>query len=77
MQEPHNISLYPGTGSVDGKSGDHILIAPAYTVTEHDVRHIVDTTARVIQQFFHKYTDKLAKNGSGSVSSGRRASQGV
>ncbi len=34
MKDPHNISLYPGTGAVDGTLGDHILIAPAYNVEE-------------------------------------------
>ncbi|KAK3110202.1 hypothetical protein LTR53_015758 [Teratosphaeriaceae sp. CCFEE 6253] len=69
MQEPHNISLYPGTGTVDGRCGDHIIIAPAYTVNEQDIRHIVDTTARVIEQYFHKHGQRKA--------SGRRASQSV
>ena len=67
MQEPHNISLYPGTGCVDGKIGDHILIAPAYTVQEEDVRRIGDTTSRVIKQFFHKYGGKFATNGRESL----------
>jgi hypothetical protein len=52
MQEPHNISLYPGNGSLDGNAGDHVLLAPAYTSTEHDIRHIAAITARVIREFF-------------------------
>lgn len=52
MQEPFNISIYPGTGTVDGRRGDHVLIAPAYNVTEDDVRTIVDKVAQVISQFF-------------------------
>lgn len=52
MQEPYNISLYPGTGTVDGRRGDHILIAPAYNVTEEDIKYIVDTTAGVVEKFF-------------------------
>jgi hypothetical protein len=54
MQEPYNISLYPGSGTVDGRRGDHILLAPAYNVTEDEIRYIVDTTAAVIFQFFRK-----------------------
>ncbi|KAK0829151.1 hypothetical protein LTR03_016337 [Friedmanniomyces endolithicus] len=66
MQEPHNISLYPGTGSVNGRSGDHILIAPAYTVTAQEIQHVVDVTARVIELFFHKYGDRYrSKSGGG------------
>lgn len=64
MQEPYNISLYPGSGSVNGRSGDHIIIAPAYTVTESDIKHIVDTTARVIEAFFCRYGIKFTASGS-------------
>ncbi|KAK4505597.1 hypothetical protein PRZ48_003560 [Zasmidium cellare] len=52
MQSPFNISLYPGTGTADGRKGDHVIIAPAYNITADDVRHIVDTTAAVIRQYF-------------------------
>lgn len=52
MQRPHSISLYPGTGTVDGRRGDHVIIAPAYNITPDDVRHIVDTTVAVIRQYF-------------------------
>lgn len=52
MEQPHNISLYPGTGSADGSSGDHILVAPAYTVSEEDINLIVDKIANVIEEFF-------------------------
>ncbi|KAK5116509.1 hypothetical protein LTR62_008058 [Meristemomyces frigidus] len=55
MKEPYNVSLYPGTGSVGGKAGDHILLAPAYTATEADIRHIVATTTQVINHYFQKY----------------------
>ncbi|TKA71062.1 hypothetical protein B0A55_07236 [Friedmanniomyces simplex] len=72
MQEPHNISLYPGNGSVAGRSEDHILIAPAYTVTGHEVQFIVDTTAQVIEEFFHRYGDRYRTRSGGRVmSSGR------
>lgn len=59
MEDPYNISLYPGTGSVDGRCGDHIILAPAYTVSESDIRHIVDTTEIVVKQFFQKYFNGL------------------
>lgn len=50
--EPYSISFYPGTGTVDGKSGDHILLAPAYNVTADVVEMIVRKTAAVITEFF-------------------------
>jgi len=66
MQEPNNISLYPGTGSVNGCSGDHILIAPAYTVTAQEIQHLVDVTARVIELFFQKHGERYqGKSGGG------------
>jgi len=52
MQSGYDISLYPGTGTVDGKVGDHVLLAPAYIVTQPEIELIVDTTARVISDFF-------------------------
>ena len=58
MQEPFNISLYPGSGTVDGRCGDHILVAPAYNVTEEEIHYIADTTARVIKQFFRAYVHR-------------------
>jgi adenosylmethionine-8-amino-7-oxononanoate aminotransferase len=52
MQEPYNISLYPGTGSVDGTYGDHILISPPYNVTQDDIELIIEVTGKVIEDFF-------------------------
>ena len=52
MQEPYNISLYPGSGTVDGTRGDHIIISPAYNVTEAEITTIVDLAAKVIEDVF-------------------------
>jgi len=52
MDEPYNISIYPGSGTVDGKSGDHVLLAPAFIVTSSEVELIVDRAASVIEDFF-------------------------
>ncbi|GAB7353996.1 hypothetical protein MBLNU459_g4589t1 [Dothideomycetes sp. NU459] len=52
MEEPFNMSIYPGTGTADGKRGDHVLLAPAYNATKGDIETIVDTTARLIERFF-------------------------
>lgn len=35
------VAIYPGAGTVDGKRGDHVLIAPPYTVTEAELQSIV------------------------------------
>ncbi|MCH2195463.1 aspartate aminotransferase family protein [Kordia sp.] len=36
------VVLYPGSGSVDGKAGDHILITPPLTIKEEQLDEIVD-----------------------------------
>jgi adenosylmethionine-8-amino-7-oxononanoate aminotransferase len=40
------IAVYPGVGTVDGSRGDHILIAPPYTVSEGELTFIVSTLKR-------------------------------
>lgn len=52
MQRPYNVSLYPGTGSADGRRGDHIILAPAYNITSDEIRHLVETVTMVVTQFF-------------------------
>ena len=34
--------IYPGGGTVDGRTGDHILLAPPYNVTDQELEMIVD-----------------------------------
>lgn len=36
------VAIYPGCGTVDGVNGDHVLFAPAFTVTKEDIKVIVD-----------------------------------
>lgn len=40
--------IYPGGGTVDGRSGDHILLAPPYNVTDDELDMIVDLLAQTI-----------------------------
>lgn len=61
MEEPYNISIFPGTGTVDGISGDHVLLAPAFTVTSLEVEMIVDQAASVIEAVF-KGLDLVQEN---------------
>ncbi|KAJ5186317.1 aminotransferase class 3 [Penicillium cf. viridicatum] len=44
------VSLYPGSGSVDGKVGDHLMFAPAYTSSEEEILHIVQTARDAYDQ---------------------------
>jgi adenosylmethionine-8-amino-7-oxononanoate aminotransferase len=52
LGEPHNIALYPGGGCVDGVSGDHVIIAPPYNVTEAEIDDMVERTGDAIEGFF-------------------------
>ena len=54
MQKPYNMSLYPGTGSADGRRGDHIILAPAYNVTSNEIRQIVETVTAVVSKYFRQ-----------------------
>jgi adenosylmethionine-8-amino-7-oxononanoate aminotransferase len=46
----HGLMVYPMGGTVEGKAGDHILLAPPFIVTERDVDDIVDILGVVIDQ---------------------------
>ena len=48
MSSEFNMAFYPGAGSVDGVNGNHIIIAPPFTVTEQDADHIVEVISAVI-----------------------------
>ena len=52
ISPPFNMTVYPGTGCVDGVRGDHIILAPSYNVTKKDVEHIVATVSNVIHTVF-------------------------
>lgn len=56
LAEPYNIMLYPGTGTADGRRGDHVLLAPPYIVTKTEIQEIVDITALVITDFFKSFS---------------------
>ena len=53
ISPPFNMTVYPGTGTVDGVRGDHIIIAPSYIVTEKDVDHIVKVISAVVHIIFN------------------------
>lgn len=59
MEEPYNISLYPGTGSVDGSKGDHVIISPAYNINKDDIANMIDLTAKVIEDYFAELEAKM------------------
>ena len=40
--------IYPGGGTIDGRSGDHILLAPPYNVTDDELGMIVDLLGQTL-----------------------------
>lgn len=43
------VAVYPGTGTVDGVRGDHVLLAPPYTVTEDELRTICKVLREAVE----------------------------
>lgn len=43
------VAVYPGAGTVDGRKGDHVLLAPPYTVTEEQLERIVGVLKTAIE----------------------------
>ena len=42
------LMVYPMGGTIDGRLGDHVLLAPPFIVTEADLDAIVDRLRRAI-----------------------------
>ena len=42
------LGCYPGGGCMDGRSGDHVLLAPPYIATSDDIDMIVDRLGRAV-----------------------------
>jgi adenosylmethionine-8-amino-7-oxononanoate aminotransferase len=47
-----SMSLYPGTGCVDGIRGDHVVVSPAYNITREEVEYIAATVDGIIREVF-------------------------
>lgn len=41
--------VYPGSGTVDGVRGDHVLLAPPYTVTDAEIEVIVERVSLAVE----------------------------
>lgn len=46
----NGLMVYPMGGTIDGRIGDHVLLAPPYIVTHQHIDEIVDSLARSIDQ---------------------------
>ncbi len=44
----HGLMIYPMGGTIDGKRGDHVLLAPAFIIGEPEVDQIVERLAKAV-----------------------------
>jgi hypothetical protein len=58
----HRIWVYPGSGCADGNSGDHLIIAPVYNITDDEVELIVTRVSKLVEDFFDDYDKSHAKH---------------
>ena len=58
LEPKYSIFLYSGTGTCDGISGDHLLLAPPYTVSRADIETIAERTRGVVTEYFEECIPK-------------------
>jgi adenosylmethionine-8-amino-7-oxononanoate aminotransferase len=46
------LAIYPSGGTIDGRRGDHVLVAPPYIATSGDIETIVDRLQQVVNVTF-------------------------
>ncbi|MFQ5760734.1 MAG: aspartate aminotransferase family protein [Acidiferrobacterales bacterium] len=46
----HGLMCYPMGGTIDGRRGDHVLLAPPFIIDEHHVDEIVDKLAPAVDE---------------------------
>jgi adenosylmethionine-8-amino-7-oxononanoate aminotransferase len=63
LEEKHKLYLYPGGGTMDGVSGDHIIISPPYDITEQNIYALVDMIESLVNDYFKELNSKLEKTG--------------
>jgi len=51
------LACYPAGGSVDGRSGDHVLLAPPYISTQDDIDMIVERLGVAVDQALQSIND--------------------
>jgi len=48
------LMIYPMGGTIDGTLGDHVLFAPPFISTKHDIETITETFADVVKDVFDR-----------------------
>ncbi|ETS83172.1 hypothetical protein PFICI_05048 [Pestalotiopsis fici W106-1] len=52
LSKEYGIAVYPGSGTVDGVNGDHVIISPAYNTTAEEIEEIVEIFQRLVSDYF-------------------------
>jgi adenosylmethionine-8-amino-7-oxononanoate aminotransferase len=50
----NGLAIYPTCGTVDGMSGDHLIVAPPYTCQPNDIDLIIDRLYQAINEVFDR-----------------------
>jgi len=50
----HGLMIYPNAGTIDGKRGHHILLAPPFICNEHEINEIVERLVMTLEVVFSK-----------------------
>ena len=57
LQPKYAVSLYGCSGTVDGVRGDHVVLAPPYTVSKQEIDIIVDVLGKVLAEVLAELKD--------------------
>jgi adenosylmethionine-8-amino-7-oxononanoate aminotransferase len=49
----HGLCCYPMGGCVDGREGDHVMLAPPFIVSENEIEEIVDRLSEAVDSVIH------------------------
>ena len=44
------LCVYPSSGTIDGTRGDHVLLAPPFTISDDELATAVDRLATVVDR---------------------------
>jgi len=55
LSKDYGIYVYMGSGSAGNGKGDHIMVMPAYNITDNDMDIIVSRVGKLIDDFFNEY----------------------
>ncbi|HTC07970.1 MAG TPA: aspartate aminotransferase family protein [Acetobacteraceae bacterium] len=59
VAQDNGLICYPSAGSADGQSGDHVLLAPPYTVTDAELAVCVDRLSASIGQVLDRAQESI------------------